>query len=110
MVRPSGETQLPCVAGALADAVLLPTVTDSDADATLPLLSVACTASVCDPSASVVVSHVQLQDPVPPARCHAPPSTATATDATDTSSAAEPATTTEPATPELDAGEVIVTV
>jgi hypothetical protein len=55
------------------------------------------------------VSQDQLHDDVPEADCHAPPSTDTATDATDTLSEAEPETLTTRDTVEPDAGDVMLT-
>src|SRR5947209_4504794 len=80
--------------GGVVSAVLLATVTDRVAVPVLPLLSVARLTRVCVPLARPVVGHVHVQEVVPDAACQAPPSTATSTRATATSSAPDPETVT----------------
>jgi hypothetical protein len=93
--------------GGVVSVTLLSTLADTLPVVTLPELSVARAVMVWVPLATVVVFHDQDQDVVPVAGCQAPPSTCTATLATDTLSLAVPETETVPPTVAPAAGDVI---
>lgn len=154
IVTPSGETQLPWVAGGFVLAVVVDelgegdgdglglgdddgdgdgdgdglglddgegegagaglavafcTVTVSETLVTLPAPSVARAAMLWLPLATLVLVQVHDQFRVPEAVCHEPPSTATATEATETLSELVPVTDSEPDTSAPEVGEEMVT-
>lgn len=90
--------------GGVASADELLTVKLRLAEEVLPDESVARAVRVCVPFADPAVFHDQDQLVVPETACHAPPSTCTATEATETLSEDVPVTLTPPLTVEPAAG------
>jgi hypothetical protein len=95
-------------AGSRAGALLTATLTD--AVLALPAASVARTAIVCVPSATLVELHAYVHAVVPFASTYPPPSTDTSIRATDALSDAVPTTETEPDTAAPSAGVVMTTL